>query len=392
MQNINNTYTAKVTAGAEVTLEVIPAKANAKVEIIKEVTTAEGTTEESIVASSTGTFNNKVPLEQETQNYTIRITSADGEVSNDYSLTLTQKSQDTALEYVRVDGNDITEENGKYTALVSKKDEYPINIKALGETSKLKISYEGYDGAYGESQELAENISLAEGETLNITITVKSENGDTQDYALEVTRQNSNIGLEYVKVNSAVVTEYDETTKTYKIAVDNTLTESMAEAKAISEKAQVTINANTGNPASDTITLSGEGTEKTVTINVQAEDGSNETYYLKIIQLSAKTMLESITVNEKQAQTENSLDYFIEITSKEEIAKIVAKSKDVASKVIIKGYTKEDGEVVEDVAAQTQATQNRKLTGKEETKVEIKVVAEDRNKCTRLHINNKCIR
>ncbi len=150
--------------------------------------------------------------------------------------------------------------------------------------------------------------------------------------------------------------------------------EATIEAKAKSNIAQVLINTDTGNLVTSTVTLNGEGAKTRVTIKVTPEDIENATeYYLDIVQLSSKVILDNITVNGIQAKTSNMEDFEIEIKDTERIASIVATTKDEASTVLIRG----NGANIQDASGKHTASQTRAITSKEQIIVNMQVTAED---------------
>ena len=337
IENKNNTYTARVNVASTANVEITAENSNATIEIIKVTKAEDGTQTETVVATGTGTLTTDVALEEEPQNYTIRITSAGGSTTYDYSLVIEQKSTDTSLSYVKVNNITAIETTEGFKSVVSGKDNYPVTIKATDEKAQIKIAYKDYVGNYSKGK-LEEIVPVAEGETLEVTVTVQAENGNEETYIIYITRISDNIGLEYVKVNGVTATDFNVSTNTYTIIVDNTLTTGDIEVKTVSDKAKVTIGSNTETQIiTTTVSLDGEGTTKTVKVKVEAEDGTTKEYYVKIIQLSASITLDKITVNGLQATKVDEINYEVTISSKDKIAKVVATAVESISNVSIDG-------------------------------------------------------
>jgi len=339
--NVNDVYTARVNVSDTANIEITTQNEQAKIEIIKETIDANTQeTTETLIVSGKGSLNANIALEEDPQNYTIRITSSAGSTTKDYELVIEQKSTDTSTSYVKVNNlTAIQTADGNYISTVSGKEQYPLLIKANDEKASIKIAYKDYEGEYQQGK-LEENVPVAEAETLEVTVTVKAENGNEQNYIVYITRISDNTTLEYIKVNGVTCVDFNESTNTYTTIVDNTLNASNIEVKAASETAKVTIGSKTETQILTTdIGLDGEGTTKTVTIKVEAEDGTLKEYYVKIIQLSANVSLNTITVNDTQATKVDETNYEVTISDKEAIAKIVANAKESTSSVSIASDT-----------------------------------------------------
>ena len=82
--------------------------------------------------------------------------------------------------------------------------------KATNEYAEVSING-GADTLQIQEQE----ITLAEGKTTTVIIKVTSQEGVAKNYTVIIEKISSENGLEYVKVNSNVVTDYDAESKTY---------------------------------------------------------------------------------------------------------------------------------------------------------------------------------
>ncbi len=346
VQNKNNIYDAVINVAETAKVEINAENKNATIQIIKVTENDDGEQTEEIIAESEEPgklLKEDLPLEDDPQYYKIRVISAKESSIFDYDLIIELKSIETGIEYVKVDETNATVINDVYTSIVSKKDTYPLQIRLTDEKAEVKISYTYHNGEIeyeGEYQQgkLEEEVPVYEGETLEVTITVKAENGNTKTYTLNIKRISDNTDLEYVKVEGETVTNYDEDTKTYSITVDNKLQNAEIEVKAISEKAKVRIESEVQTQIVDMqVSLDGPGTEKMLTVTVTAEDGTNKEYYIRIIQLKENISLQSVMVNDKEATRIDIYTYEAIITDKEEIATIIATAQKDTSTVSING-------------------------------------------------------
>lgn len=366
IENINDTYTARVNVAETAEVEIKAENENATIQIIKISEDGENSTE-TVISTGTGTLLANVPLSENPQKYTIRITSAKGSSVYDYNLVLEQKSTEVGISYVKVDGITTIETESGYKITVSGKEKYPVLIKTTDEKAQIKISYEDYESNYYTGR-LEENVPVTEGKIQEVTITVKSENGDEKEYKLYITRISDNTELEYVKVNGDTVANFNKANNTYKIIVNNSLTSAQLEIKTKSEKAKITIaSASDTQLLTTTTSLDGAGTTKTVTVKIDAEDGTTEYYYINIVQLSATVSIDTITVNNIKATKTDETSYEVTISNKEGIAKVIATAQDELSTVEIEGGT----------ATIAQATKTLTLNGLETIQTTIKITAED---------------
>ncbi len=334
-------YIARVNIVDTTKVEIIAENVGAEIKLIK---IENG--EETIIAQGTGTLSEEnLAINREAQNYIIRVTSVEGATTKDYDLVIELKSTNIGIKYVKVDEKEATEETESYKVEVSKKEKYPLEIKLEDENAEVKIDYDYNQGEElvrheGEYQKgtLIDEVYVAEGETQEVTITVKSENGETKEYKLYVKRQSDNTNIETITVAGETVTEYEEETSTYRITIDNTLPTAEIMVKTLSERAKVTIEGETYTQTiTKEVTLEGEGKTTIVKVEVEAEDGTTKEYTIEIKQLSADTTLGSITVNGENATTEDGKNYEAKIKDTEELATVVATTGHSESSISIDG-------------------------------------------------------
>ncbi len=400
IQNNNDEYKARINVANSTKVKITTDNENAKIQIIKE-TDNNGTITESIIATGTGELTKEdLSIANNPENYIIRITSAGGTVTKDYDLVIEQKSTNTEVSYIKVDGNNAIQQEGKYIETVSGKEEYPVVIKPKEEKAYVKIAYGkviAEDGTVTYTNEgefhkgtLNENVPVADGESLEVQVTVKSENeAEEQVYTLIITRISSNIKKITVEdlVSKEVtdegtgevstvtekqpveVTNYNQTTKTYTIIVNKELDVSNIVVEATSSISKITLDNDPEAQGIATInkTLKGKGTT-TVKIKVVSADGQEETRYLNIIQLSDEIGLETITVDgvtaTKDAETGN---YEVTVSNKQDPGTIYAKTISGTSKVSINNN---EAKVLENTTQVNKGTETQIL-------VPVKVIAED---------------
>jgi len=283
-----------------------------------------------VIATGTGTATANITQTEQTKDYILKIESYTGLGSEESVLNIRKKSQDATISYIKVDGlGTIKQSVTNYTASVSGKNTYPIEVKLRDEFARAKID----NGLYSDSSTLLSEISVADGATKSFNITVKTENGEELVYQLDVTRISSNTDIQEITVTDNEVVEvdgefinntiirpvvnYNEDTKTYKIIVDKNLTSSTIKVTSVSAFTTIKLdNTITGvKIAQIDKTLNGIGSTK-IPINIIAADATEETRYLEIVQLSDDIAIEVFEIDGFVITPDVSGDFTTTITDK----------------------------------------------------------------------------
>ena len=281
--------------------------------------------------------------------YRIQVTGPNSE-SSEYILNVTKKSTNNNIEYVKVNGEEIDEntQTGKYETQVGtiKDNIYLLEIKAEDDYATIKLD----DGEYSQTNTITESYEINPGETKEIAVTVKSQNGEELTKTVSIYRKDNNINVKTIKVKRNVGTEqeieteiqinYDEETKNYSVTLENTETLADLEIVLESEKTviETSIDENTYGPENtisvENIALPGVG-KKVITFTIKAEDGTEDTRTITISQFSSNVELEVLQVNGKDATKINDERYEIIIGDEPSTASIYAKAKEADSTIII---------------------------------------------------------
>ena len=224
------------------------------------------------------------------------VVTAEDKTQEIYYINILQLSAGVSLDKILVNNIKATRVSDTgYEVTISNKDgiaeivantqEDTSMISINGDTAKLKTS--------------TKVLGLKGLETLKTKIVITAEDGvTTQEYDLTIFVQDSNNDIDFVKVNGLTITEFDENTNTYSTILDNTLTNADIEAKAISSRANITIQEETSlEIINKNINLEGQGKPTAIKILMTAEDSQTQEYTLNIYQKSNDTTLDNITVN-----------------------------------------------------------------------------------------------
>ncbi len=267
-----------------------------------------------LLASNTGTLTTVQTLNADgsENDYIIKVVSQNGEDYGyaEYPLNIRQKSQETGIIYIKVDnlGTIVSEDGLTYTGTVAGKEKYPVEIKLIDEKAKVRIEdLEGNVLITDKLGILTGELEVIDGETKNFKVVVTSENGDEKEYALALERISSNTEIKNLTVTdydtdkniiTRPVVEYNEATKTYRIVVDSTLVDATVTVETEDSSAEITLDNGVAQKgvASTIKNLLGVGTE-IVTIKIKAADGTLDTRYLEIVQLSEDNSLKEVYVN-----------------------------------------------------------------------------------------------
>ena len=261
-------------------------------------------TEGNVIGTGIGTLTitQNLSIEELTDNYIIKVISSHGEdyENKEYDLSIIQRSKETGIIYVKVDnlGTVVSEDGLNYSTQVAGKEKYPIEIKLKDEKAKVRI--EDLEGNILINEQLGTLIGelpVPDGKTKEFKIVVIAENGNEQEYTLEIESISSNIEIESITVTDYDATKeniitknvvaYDSDTKTYTIIIDRELIDTTVTVTTVSASTEITLdNIDSQKGMSSVIkNLTGTGTE-TVIIKLVAADGTEETRYLNIVQLA----------------------------------------------------------------------------------------------------------
>jgi len=306
----------------------------------------DGTT---VISQAVGQATAEFTQTEQTKDYILRIQSHLGSEIEESILTLRKKSQETGISYVKVDGLGTTKvSDTKYTTTVSGKSAYPVEIKALEENARVKID----TGNYSLTQILTENVSISDGQTRIFNITVKSENGEEKLYELEIATISSNRDLDEITVTDIEttlvegeevdtlieksVTNYNSTTKTYRVIIKEKLTQSTINVKANSPLTIVTLDeTTTGVQNVQLVKLLNLTGTTIIPIKIKSADLVEETRYLELIKLSENTGIEFVEVDGITINKNEFNNYETTLTDELANFSVRVKALDSNAKVII---------------------------------------------------------
>ena len=335
-------YNGWVDADDTANIEITPDNALAKVSVYKD---------NELIISQTGTITLTQNIKYETDSYKIIVSNPSKEAeTSTYILNITKKSTNNNVEYVKVNGETLTENTDTQTyetqVITVDSEKYELQVKAENEYATIKFD----EGEYSTENIQTQEYEIEPKETKEVKVTVKSQNGEEIIKTVKIYRKDNNLNVENVKVNGTDITStYDERHKNYNITLENTLTTTTLEIVAESEKTEIntTIDEVEHNGQKtitvDNINLPGVG-KKTITFTVTSEEGKKETRTITISQFSSDIELEKLQVRGKEAKKRDDGNYEITIGDVPTYVDIYAKAQEETTSIEINGGTSSVGE------------------------------------------------
>lgn len=335
-------YNGWVDADDTANIEITPDNALAKVSVYKD---------NELIISQTGTITLTQNIKYETDSYKIIVSNPNKEAeTSTYILNITKKSTNNNVEYVKVNGETLTENTDTQTyetqVITVDSEKYELQVKAENEYATIKFD----EGEYSTENIQTQEYEIEPKETKEVKVTVKSQNGEEIIKTVKIYRKDNNLNVENVKVNGTDITStYDERHKNYNITLENTLTTTTLEIVAESEKTEIntTIDEVEHNGQKtitvDNINLPGVG-KKTITFTVTSEEGKKETRTITISQFSSDIELEKLQIRGKDAKKRDDGNYEITIGDVPTYVDIYVKAQEETTSIEINGGTSSVGE------------------------------------------------
>ena len=335
-------YNGWVDADDTANIEITPDNTLAKVSVYKD---------NELILSQTGTISITQNMKYETDSYKIIVSNPNNEAqTSTYILNLTKKSTNNNIEYVKVNGETLTENTDTQTyetqVITVDKEKYELQVKAENEYATIKFD----DGEYSVENTQTQEYEINPGETQEVKVTVKSQNGEELTKIVKIYRKDNNLNVEAIKVNGTDITStYDEKHKNYNITLENTLDTTALEIVTESEKTEInTIIDEVEHNEQKTVTVDNIGLpgvgKKIITFTVTSEEGKKETRTITISQFSSDIELAKLQVRGKDAKKRDDGNYEITISDIPTSADIYAKAQEETTKIEINGGTSSVGE------------------------------------------------
>ncbi len=299
-----------------------------------------------LLGTGTGVATIADTVTTQTSTYKVEVLGPNVE-SSIYVLNVTKKSTNNTIEYVKVEGDTITETTAinTYDATVTstKTGKYTLEIKAQDKYATIKLD----NGTFSTTNIVTEQYAIAPGETREVIVTVKSQDGGDITKKVRISRKDNNLDVQTIEVTANGTTQnitasYDKVHKNYSVTLDNTITTADIGILLESAKANIetTIDGKTYKVVQQLnvtgISLPGVG-KKVIAFKVISEEGTQETRTITISQFSSNVELEKVTVNGEVAKQRVDKDYEITIDDTNDLAVVFAQTLDATSSVSING-------------------------------------------------------
>ena len=303
-----------------------------------DVTAVAGYFKARVQVSETGKYvvrqdTQHIQLETETTQVKIKVQSEDGKNEQEYILNIQKKSNNVELLSVEVDGNNVEiGTDGKYHYIL-KNAATSVNVKAVtsDESSYVRIEKQNYT-----LHEISTQINIVSKQT-EVTIKVKSEDGQIKDYKLIIESLPDDATIATVVVNGEVA-KYIEGKNRYEIRLDDE--EFKVEVTLNDLLASMVLGENTEAIGKGTITVTKTGSETIVKVVVTSQNKlETEEYIIAILDKSRNANLDILKVNGVTINPELDGNYYAKIKNSEKLIDIEATAEDTYSVTSIDSHT-----------------------------------------------------
>ena len=233
----------------------------------------------------------------------IEVIAEDG-TSYDYTLYVTVKSGEKSLEYVKVNGNEVTtkiDDNTYRVFVLENETVVPVEIKSKGEFATVTTIINGID----QSGNPLEFNKLLTEERNYVEFIVTSESGETDEYILEIFKESSDNTLKEVYANGELLTKNEETGRYYYSILEG---DANPKIKAIANNefayVRIALFAEDTNISEHVVTMSGSKIT-TIPITIRSQTGVSNVEYLDIETIYASSGVETVIVDEREVTNYN---------------------------------------------------------------------------------------
>ena len=267
-------------------------------------------------------------------NNKIQITVSKGNLSKTYTINVTreeEKQYDTTLKKITLSSGSIN----------FKPNVYEYNITLDASTYNIKITAEPTDSNSKVKFSPNSTISLDNGETKTVTITVSADGGEETVYTLNITRKEkekeSSDGTKLKSLTIKGVTfKFSPNTLTYNITVENDITHADISYETEDSDSAVDITGNT------TLKVG----LNTIKVVVTSKSGKTKTYTLNITRNKSKVVLsnneEEIINKINDSEDDSDIYVSIDIDDEKEISENILEALSNSKKTLVYEINKND--------------------------------------------------
>ena len=277
-----------------------------------------------------GTSSATIMKNAETVKVQIKVTAQDGTVEH-YELSVGNKSDDCKLAMIKVD-NEVIEANkkdGKF--YVNKKyATKSVDVEAIANNKLAKVSI---NDSVAEFEKQKSNVTTPD-DINYIVVKITAEDGTSKQYEVVVNKLSNNTKLE---ANITMVNNNQTETKQITFDENNKATVKIGNNESVDltgilkdTLATISINGSLKEQGKATKTIVTTEEQTSATIEVTAQDGTQENYTVTLVRNSSNNILESISAKGLTAENilktaENS--YTIELPDTMQNVEITAKAQ-----------------------------------------------------------------
>lgn len=301
----------------------------------------------------------------DTKMVVVKVKAEDGTESAEYVIEIYVMDNEKEFE-VTVDGTAVTDYDDATKTYTVEVDNTKINA-VIGMIAKSNKAVVSIDGETDNSDSITKTKDLlGQGNTTRFTLTITSEDGDTEVRYLEITQLPNSVMIDKITVNNTLATKVDD--DTYEVTIGDKTGFADTIITALDNSSYIIVDddedGKTQGVKTDRREI--ENNDKiTVLVKVLAEDGRYKDYELIINVISSNTNVAEITVDDEEATKLGDNEYRYFIATDATTANVHVQADDEEANVV---YGENNFDQVMDTVVN--------LTG-EVTEVKFKVVAED---------------
>lgn len=301
----------------------------------------------------------------DTKTVIVKVKAEDGTESTEYVVEIYVMDNEKEFE-VTVDGTAVTDYDEATKTYTVEVDNTKVDA-VIGMIAKSNKAVVSIDGETDNSNSITKTKALlGQGKTTRFTLTITSEDGESEVRYLEITQLPNSVMIDNITVNNTLAAQVDD--DTFEVTVGDKTGFADTIITALDNSSYIIVDDDEDGKAQGVKTdrREIENNDKiTVPIKVLAEDGRYKDYELVINVISSNTDVFEITVDDEEVTELGDNEYRYFIATDATTANVHVQADDEAAKVV---YGENSFDQVMDTVVN--------LTG-EITEVKFKVVAED---------------
>ena len=322
-------------------------------------------------------------------NSSYKITVTDPEDSTktkEYTLNIKKPSSDVTIKSITVGNTEFSREAMRIEGTNIYKVGIPAEYEEIGviAVTNYELADISVDEKEYEQNITKRTVAISEDPT-DIKVLVKAQNGDIEEYTLRIARRDGNKNLKQVTVDGNVATLSTTQKDTYEYTLDKKT--NSVNVGAITEQATSYVGINNFEQEKNATyrDVAMDGKSIVTYINVTAEDGTTKEYKLVIYALPDNVKLESVKVNQVEAEAVPTNTYKARVNKNAQSFELYVIPEDQKAKVRIGNNAEVVGTTSATIAKETEVVEVKiYVTAQDGTEEEYTLIVENKSDDTSL--------